>query len=45
MEFAICNGKERLKNKGTKFIQQKPEALLQNSISTSNKNDFILDPF
>jgi DNA modification methylase len=43
----ICNGKERLKNNGTKVHStQKPEALLYRIIlASSNKNDFILDPF
>ena len=43
----ICNGKERLKNKGTKVHStQKPEALLHRIVlASSNKNDFILDPF
>ena len=43
----ICNGKERLKNKGIKVHStQKPESLLHRIIlASSNKNDFILDPF
>lgn len=43
----ICNGKERLKNNGVKVHStQKPEALLHRIIlASSNKNDFILDPF
>ena len=43
----ICNGKERLKKNGTKVHStQKPEALLYRIIlASSNKNDFILDPF
>ena len=43
----ICNGKERLKNNGIKVHStQKPEALLHRIIlASSNKNDFILDPF
>ena len=43
----ICNGKERLKNNGKKVHStQKPEALLHRIIlASSNKNDFILDPF
>ena len=43
----ICNGKERLKNNGKKIHStQKPEALLHRIIlASSNKNDFILDPF
>jgi len=45
--FPICNGKERLKNKGKKVHStQKPEALLHRIIlATTNKNDTILDPF
>ena len=45
--FSICNGKERLKNNGTKVHStQKPETLLYRIIlASSNKNDFILDPF
>ena len=43
----ICNGKERLKNNGIKVHStQKPEALLHRIIlASSNKDDFILDPF
>ena len=43
----ICNGKERLKEKGKKVHStQKPEALLHRILlASSNKNDFILDPF
>tara|TARA_Y100001936_G_C16032067_1_gene646196 strand:+ start:250 stop:1323 length:1074 start_codon:yes stop_codon:yes gene_type:complete len=43
----ICNGKERLKDKGKKVHStQKPESLLHRIIlASSNKNDFILDPF
>tara|TARA_B100001121_G_scaffold305322_1_gene322462 strand:+ start:3895 stop:4968 length:1074 start_codon:yes stop_codon:yes gene_type:complete len=43
----ICNGKERLKNNGIKVHStQKPEALLHRIVlASSNKNDFILDPF
>ena len=43
----ICNGKERLKNNGVKVHStQKPEALLHRIIlASSNKNNFILDPF
>ena len=43
----ICNGKERLKNNGTKVHStQKPESLLHRIIlASSNKNDLILDPF
>ena len=45
--FPICNGKERLKDNGTKVHStQKPEALLHRILlASSNKNDFILDPF
>ena len=43
----ICNGKERLKNNGKKVHStQKPESLMHRIIlASSNKNDFILDPF
>ena len=43
----ICNGKERLKNNGIKVHStQKPEALLHRIVlASSNKNDFIFDPF
>ena len=43
----ICNGKERLKDNGKKVHStQKPESLLHRIIlASSNKNDFILDPF
>ena len=43
----ICNGKERLKHKGKKIHStQKPESLHYRIIlSSSNKNDYILDPF
>ena len=43
----ICNGKERLKDNGTKVHStQKPEALIHRVLlASSNKNDFILDPF
>ncbi len=43
----ICNGNERLKNNGKKVHStQKPEALLHRIIlASSNKNDFVLDPF
>jgi len=43
----ICSGKERLKEKGKKIHStQKPEALLHRILlASSNKNDFILDPF
>ena len=45
--FPICSGKERLKNNGKKVHStQKPEALLYRIIlSTTNKDDVILDPF
>ena len=43
----ICNGKERLKKKGKKIhSMQKPESLLHRIIlATTNKGDYILDPF
>ncbi len=43
----ICNGKERLKENGAKVHStQKPESLLHRILlASSNKNDFILDPF
>ena len=43
----ICSGKERLKNNGVKIHStQKPESLLHRIVlASSNKNDFILDPF
>ena len=43
----ICNGKERLKNNGKKVHStQKPESLMHRIIlASSNKNEFILDPF
>ena len=43
----ICNGRERLKNNGKKVHStQKPETLIHRIIlASSNKNDFILDPF
>ena len=43
----ICNGNERLKNNGKKVHStQKPESLLHRIIlASSNKNDFVLDPF
>tara|TARA_Y100001958_G_scaffold159871_1_gene163865 strand:+ start:6302 stop:7372 length:1071 start_codon:yes stop_codon:yes gene_type:complete len=43
----ICNGKERLKKNGKKIHStQKPEALLHRIIlATTNKGDFICDPF
>ncbi len=46
-ELPICNGSERLKKNGKKIHStQKPEALLHRILlATSNKNDFILDPF
>jgi len=45
--FPICGGKERLKINGVKLHStQKPEALLHRILlASSNKNDFILDPF
>ncbi len=46
-KFPICSGKERLKSNGKKIHStQKPEALLHRIIlATTNKNDYILDPF
>ena len=46
-ELPICNGSERLKKNGKKIHStQKPESLLHRILlATSNKNDFILDPF
>ena len=46
-DLPICNGTERLKKNGKKVHStQKPEALLHRILlATSNKNDFILDPF
>tara|TARA_B100001063_G_scaffold245371_1_gene280908 strand:+ start:508 stop:1584 length:1077 start_codon:yes stop_codon:yes gene_type:complete len=46
-DLPICNGHERLKKNGKKIHStQKPEALLHRVLlATSNKNDFILDPF
>lgn len=46
-ELAICSGNERCKKNGTKaHSTQKPEALLYRVIlSTTNKDDLILDPF
>ena len=43
----ICNGSERLKEKGKKVHStQKPESLLHRILlASSNKNDLILDPF
>jgi len=43
----ICSGKERLKSNGVKIHStQKPESLLHRIVlASSNKNDFILDPF
>ena len=43
----ICNGNERLKEKGKKVHStQKPESLLHRILlSSSNKNDLVLDPF
>ena len=45
--FPICNVKERLKKNGKKVHStQKPESLIHRIIlASSNKNDFILDPF
>lgn len=47
-EFALCQGKERLKGKNGKaaHLTQKPELLFERLIKmASNKNDLILDPF
>ena len=46
-KLPICSGNERLKQKGKKVHStQKPEALLHRILlASSNKNDFILDPF
>ena len=43
----ICNGNERLKEKGKKIHStQKPESLLHRILlASSNKNDLVLDPF
>jgi modification methylase len=43
----ICSGKERLRSNGVKIHStQKPESLLHRIVlASSNKNDFILDPF
>ncbi len=43
----ICNGKERLKNRGKKIHStQKPEALLHRIIlATTNQGDSVFDPF
>ena len=43
----ICNGNERLKDKGKKVHStQKPEALLHRILlASTNKNDLVLDPF
>ena len=44
----ICNGSERLKNRGGKKLHptQKPEALLHRVLlASTNKGDVILDPF
>ena len=43
----ICNGSERLKENGKKVHStQKPEALLHRILlASTNKNDFVLDPF
>ena len=43
----ICNGSERLKEKGKKVHStQKPESLLHRVLlASSNKNDLVLDPF
>ena len=46
-DLPICNGSERLKKNGKKIHStQKPEALIHRILlSTSNKNDLVLDPF
>ena len=43
----ICNGSERLKENGKKVHStQKPEALLHRILlASTNKSDFVLDPF
>jgi len=43
----ICNGSERLKEKGKKVHStQKPESLIHRILlASSNKNDLVLDPF
>ena len=43
----ICSGKERLRSNGLKIHStQKPESLLHRIVlASSNKDDFILDPF
>ncbi len=43
----ICNGKERIKKNGKKIHStQKPESLLHRiMLASTNKNDFIFDPF
>jgi len=43
----ICNGSERIKRNGKKIHStQKPESLLHRILlASTNKNDFILDPF
>jgi DNA modification methylase len=45
--WPICKGKERIRDKGKKVHStQKPESLLHRIIlASSNKNEFILDPF
>ena len=46
-DLPICSGAERLKKNGKKIHStQKPEALLHRILlATSNKSDYILDPF
>ena len=46
-DLPICSGTERLKKNGKKIHStQKPEALLHRILlATSNKSDYILDPF
>ena len=45
--FPICSGKERIKKNGLKVHStQKPESLIHRiMLASSNKKDFILDPF
>lgn len=47
-EFALCQGKERIKGKNGKAAHptQKPEALFERLVEMgSNENDLVLDPF
>ena len=45
--FPICSGNERLKENGKKVHStQKPESLIHRILlASTNKNDFVLDPF